>query len=110
MAPRPSSRTILYRPMRSIVNWRQLPASDRIRLFVAHALVRAALARGDVVGERMNRLLIGGVPLHRHLCGALLGLAGEEDDLAVRGVLVDRKSTRLNSSHLGISYAVFCLK
>src|SRR5258705_8164951 len=26
------------------------------------------------------------------------------------GSLVDRKSTRLNSSHLGISYAVFCLK
>src|ERR1035441_2887880 len=24
-------------------------------------------------------------------------------------VLIDRKSTRLNSSHLGISYAVFCL-
>src|SRR5262245_65205488 len=28
---------------------------------------------------------------------------------AVEG-LEDRKSTRLNSSHLGISYAVFCLK
>src|SRR5438045_7851813 len=28
------------------------------------------------------------------------------DDVAKR----DRKSTRLNSSHLGISYAVFCLK
>src|SRR5438045_4883516 len=29
----------------------------------------------------------------------------------VNGVLPrDRKSTRLNSSHLGISYAVFCLK
>src|ERR1035441_862141 len=30
-----------------------------------------------------------------------------------RGITVnirDRKSTRLNSSHLGISYAVFCLK
>src|ERR1035441_10967492 len=26
------------------------------------------------------------------------------------GIEVDRKSTRLNSSHLGISYAVFCLK
>src|ERR1039458_6174751 len=26
------------------------------------------------------------------------------------GQLRDRKSTRLNSSHLGISYAVFCLK
>src|SRR5262245_62606765 len=25
-------------------------------------------------------------------------------------MLQDRKSTRLNSSHLGISYAVFCLK
>src|SRR3712207_6992843 len=27
-----------------------------------------------------------------------------------RGVLRDRKSTRLNSSHANISYAVFCLK
>src|SRR5258705_3855665 len=27
-----------------------------------------------------------------------------------RDALGDRKSTRLNSSHLGISYAVFCLK
>src|ERR1035438_6705900 len=26
------------------------------------------------------------------------------------GDILDRKSTRLNSSHLGISYAVFCLK
>src|ERR1039458_9652260 len=29
---------------------------------------------------------------------------------AVRTLNRDRKSTRLNSSHLGISYAVFCLK
>src|SRR3712207_8291966 len=27
-----------------------------------------------------------------------------------RGDLLDRKSTRLNSSHANISYAVFCLK
>src|SRR5205814_10261331 len=36
-----------------------------------------------------------------------------EDNLEVgglEGLLRDRKSTRLNSSHLGISYAVFCLK
>src|ERR1035438_10773751 len=33
-------------------------------------------------------------------------LAGAFDDDRI----VDRKSTRLNSSHLGISYAVFCLK
>src|SRR5207245_9549533 len=29
---------------------------------------------------------------------------------AETGLLVDRKSTRLNSSHGSISYAVFCLK
>src|SRR5262245_63781403 len=29
---------------------------------------------------------------------------------ALQGRCTDRKSTRLNSSHLGISYAVFCLK
>src|SRR5205814_5414107 len=29
---------------------------------------------------------------------------------ALAASLKDRKSTRLNSSHLGISYAVFCLK
>src|SRR5436853_4908012 len=32
------------------------------------------------------------------------------DALVAQGITVDRKSTRLNSSHLGISYAVFCLK
>src|SRR5262245_66455401 len=41
------------------------------------------------------------------------GVAGQKAFLAAssdRALLVDRKSTRLNSSHLGISYAVFCLK
>src|SRR5258705_3395312 len=32
------------------------------------------------------------------------------DPLTASGAQRDRKSTRLNSSHLGISYAVFCLK
>src|SRR5256885_11610541 len=31
-------------------------------------------------------------------------------DVARQGICGDRKSTRLNSSHLVISYAVFCLK
>src|SRR5437868_7198370 len=31
------------------------------------------------------------------------------DDIGIRELL-DRKSTRLNSSHVSISYAVFCLK
>src|SRR3712207_7885780 len=36
------------------------------------------------------------------------GLVEDRDDLA--RILADRKSTRLNSSHANISYAVFCLK
>src|SRR5262245_61379748 len=38
--------------------------------------------------------------------------ADEMNSVNVRGtdIVLDRKSTRLNSSHLGISYAVFCLK
>src|ERR1039458_10705444 len=34
---------------------------------------------------------------------------GQPQKIELNGA-VDRKSTRLNSSHLGISYAVFCLK
>src|SRR5690348_18208059 len=34
----------------------------------------------------------------------------ELDDAGIRSRLADRKSTRLNSSHPSISYAVFCLK
>src|SRR5437899_8721341 len=38
---------------------------------------------------------------HRH---------GRRASARARPARPDRKSTRLNSSHLGISYAVFCLK
>src|SRR5262245_62849100 len=38
-------------------------------------------------------------------CAALASVCKRTDAKAA-----DRKSTRLNSSHLGISYAVFCLK
>src|SRR5258707_11409697 len=37
-------------------------------------------------------------------------LAGTGGCTAYDVVLIDRKSTRLNSSHANISYAVFCLK
>src|SRR5205814_6107484 len=38
---------------------------------------------------------------------SIKGSSTEDESTGNRG---DRKSTRLNSSHLGISYAVFCLK
>src|SRR5690242_21829014 len=37
-------------------------------------------------------------------------IAFTDADLPFRLVGLDRKSTRLNSSHMSISYAVFCLK
>src|SRR5258708_19180891 len=38
------------------------------------------------------------------------GVRGDQEKELALGVLQDRKSTRLNSSHQIISYAVFCLK
>src|SRR5690625_542220 len=53
-------------------------------------------------------LLIAGMlifPVGLLLC-RLLGASGAHS----KGNPLDRKSTRLNSSHVAISYAVFCLK
>src|SRR5699024_11682730 len=36
--------------------------------------------------------------------------AGMKKEIGNKKGLIDRKSTRLNSSHVSISYAVFCLK
>src|SRR5256885_4731695 len=57
------------------------------------------------------RSVVGGDHGHgAHVHDPLLDRLGREaaEHHAVRGA--DRKSTRLNSSHLVISYAVFCLK
>src|SRR5262245_38345624 len=66
--------------------------------------LRARLLRsrhGEASGcKAQARSLLWNAGLVAHL-GPALDLAGD---------MVDRKSTRLNSSHLGISYAVFCLK
>src|ERR1039458_2224606 len=49
-----------------------------------------------------------GNALRRILLSSLEGAA--VTSVRIAGAQQDRKSTRLNSSHLGISYAVFCLK
>src|SRR5206468_9301585 len=61
----------------------------------------------QVLGRRLGR--------HRRPQVGLLGGARDKRDEGVeveglREVVIDRKSTRLNSSHDQISYAVFCLK
>src|SRR5690606_40317986 len=71
-----------------------------------------------------NLQKVTSIPRHGRLLrrGGLLALAlpeeqpvqehrqGIEHDGADEGRAEDRKSTRLNSSHVKISYAVFCLK
>src|SRR3712207_7003863 len=42
--------------------------------------------------------------------GLWVVLDGDDGEAPVAHPLEDRKSTRLNSSHANISYAVFCLK
>src|SRR5437660_8399482 len=42
--------------------------------------------------------------------GGLFHVAEMRDGIAEGTIQRDRKSTRLNSSHVAISYAVFCLK
>src|SRR5574337_1863074 len=44
------------------------------------------------------------------ICGRRVGQAPVQRCHAERQRSIDRKSTRLNSSHHSISYAVFCLK
>src|SRR5256885_3871411 len=58
--------------------------------------------------RELRRLQIELVKLHRHVIerGRKVLVILEGRDAAGK----DRKSTRLNSSHLVISYAVFCLK
>src|SRR3989449_4306517 len=66
-------------------------------------------------------MFVGNVPLFYHLHGRWRVLRGKRLDSdpthcqyfsfdSLRELLEDRKSTRLNSSHGYISYAVFCLK
>src|SRR5437660_8866022 len=70
----------------------------RSSVAAAHAFARSArVEAATIVADRQAQPLA----LDRQL------------DLRARGVRVpreDRKSTRLNSSHVAISYAVFCLK
>src|SRR5256885_7110996 len=67
-------------------------------------------SRATVCAISMGRLLFegGGSAALNQARGTRAG--GAEDAEVKKGPTRDRKSTRLNSSHLVISYAVFCLK
>src|SRR5262245_64622320 len=88
-----------------------VPPPLRATLFPYTTLFRSRRGAADLPGGRSHdhdrHGAVGGVDdVPRH------ALSSDPGAHAVRAALtgVDRKSTRLNSSHLGISYAVFCLK
>src|SRR5438045_7911123 len=89
------------------------PGAKRItKLEAAVRQLRAAIllyfSNGDEVA--IHTLAFAAHEILRQLAkarGIQVGLDGETIEKIGKG---DRKSTRLNSSHLGISYAVFCLK
>src|SRR3712207_6855295 len=66
---------------------------------------RQALAQA--VGDAVDRRTAAARLANRD---ADLGPGGADRGLGAAVVATDRKSTRLNSSHANISYAVFCLK
>src|SRR3712207_6999008 len=87
----------------------------RSTLFPYTTLFRSCSIVLAVIGLDGEAIIIGRlvtVFLTTALSVALTGLVLPRwDGRAAREVLgVDRKSTRLNSSHANISYAVFCLK
>src|SRR5437667_7520127 len=88
---------MIRRPPRSTL----FPYTTLFRSVIAHLVTQAARARVDEDGEpaglESEPLGHGGVERLRHVTD-------------FHEVIADRKSTRLNSSHITISYAVFCLK
>src|SRR5688500_19306159 len=96
------------------------PTPQSSTLFPYTTLFRSGIVDEDVDGPEIARrarhaLLAGGVVADVPLVDGDAGLGLE---LARGGIVAgivgrhpaDRKSTRLNSSHLVISYDVFCLK
>src|SRR3712207_8819816 len=93
----------------------------RSTLFPYTTLFRSLDDQRHVTGSRDRLLGFGSAARHGHALagGESVGLDDHwnaeliERIPCIRGIIhphIDRKSTRLNSSHANMSYAVFCLK
>src|SRR5262245_63869831 len=93
MFPRPPTSTLF--PYTTLFRSYLVADLDPVQILLLVHLARDGPPVARQHGNRRRGRVDGLHCHHRHAVGA----DGE-----------DRKSTRLNSSHLGISYAVFCLK
>src|SRR5690554_7471243 len=86
-----------------------------------HQGMRKKLVEGlKIKGIRDEKVLeaIGKVPRHLFMESSFINFAYKDQAFPIGAgqtisqpyTVADRKSTRLNSSHVRISYAVFCLK
>src|SRR5258708_19000071 len=75
---------------------------------IQHAMMKGLQFSGSIAGELVPMFDLPGRKLHQILVDDVA--CGQEDQTSVPVLQRDRKSTRLNSSHQIISYAVFCLK
>src|SRR5205814_7030834 len=73
------------------------------------AIVIAHQARND---GAFTPVKAGNVAMQHQIFSmfVMAAVANHVSRVVQQSACLDRKSTRLNSSHLGISYAVFCLK
>src|SRR3712207_6977764 len=84
----------------------------RSPLFPYTTLFRSLLQR-EAWGTHLpgrRRIVLAAVDLGRDADGTWRATADRVQAPSGLGYAIDRKSTRLNSSHANISYAVFCLK
>src|SRR3712207_6900522 len=97
---------MIRRPPRSTL----FPYTSLFRSEVAERLVEqhGPGARGQRAGQR-HALLLAAAQLVR-VAGPVAVELDQAQEVLHPVAPVDRKSTRLNSSHANISYAVFCLK
>src|SRR5205814_8867033 len=91
-----------------------IPRHPRFTLFPTRRssdlrIVMLVDGRWDVDVRSVDAALEVGARRKNLVLGAAV-LPNEPAHVALAVHRQDRKSTRLNSSHLGISYAVFCLK
>src|SRR5947207_6455954 len=97
--PRPTlfpSTTLFRSSILEIQSYTLLSSRAIANLFTRPLYLRDMILQMDRIGVGSLNIIV----LTGFFTGAVLGIQSERD----------RKSTRLNSSHTVISYAVFCLK
>src|SRR3712207_6897423 len=93
---------MIRRPPRSTL----FPYTTLFRSFRVPAHCRARCRRRRLRPQTLRSRRTAGA----HPCAAAARRRARRTRLRIQEHLRDRKSTRLNSSHANISYAVFCLK